>query len=303
MKHLVIILLFLIHSNTFANTLFDITYNLGYNQKPTYLPLLDSEFVTESESNIIFEYIKNKSMIEWRYSYGSCEDRAHAVSLYLRKQKIPHKKIWNFDPYYISIFNKMERLTIEDKTGLSPSISWGFHVAVLIKIKKDDAYLEGVIDPSLAEYPITTGKWLKLQGAKNSYYTFSDPQWFTFDTINGKTFNETVVIPNTFPTLLTGDFSQNTGENLKNMWVEEGLSINEIAMEIKSEVIDKTNSSQKLNLYKGLITNIEALTSAMNNENVPIEFVDYSTEFKNYQKIFKQKRLAWKNKLDNWRSN
>lgn len=301
MKKLIIILFFLIHSNTFANTHFDITYNLGYNQKPTYIPLLDSEFITESKSNTIFEYVKNKSMIEWRYSYGSCEDRAHAVSLYLSNQKIPHKKIWNFDPYYISVFNKMERPTIVDKTGLSPLISWGFHVAVLVKIKKGNVYLESVIDPSLAEYPITIDKWLELQGAKSSYYTFSDPQWFTFDTINGKTF-DAVAIPNTFPTLLTGDFSQNTGENLKKMWVEEGLSINEIAMQIKSEVIDKTNSSQKLSLYKGLITNIESLTSAMNNETVPIEFVDYSTEFKNYQKIFRQKRLAWKTKLDNWRS-
>ena len=233
-----------------------------------------------------------------------CEDRAHVMSLILKSKKVKTSKIWNFDPYYISLFNSQEQLSTFDKSGLGQKVFWGYHVAPIVKVKSEEIFELKVIDPSIANNILTIDEWLKLQDAPNSYYTFTDLEWFSFVTINGWNFNGKPV-PDGFPTLLTGDFYKNEGDNFTKQFVEEGIAVNEIAMIIKRDIIDDTTINQeKKQIYKNLLLNITDLTNALNKTlNNPFTQEADKLEFINYQKQFEITKQVWKEKLDLLRIN
>lgn len=298
--------------NVLSQTEFKISFNLGYTDgaKPLYTQIEPSQALLLSKASQLFKEIKSESEIEFDYSYGGCEDRAHAVSLLLKEKGIKHSKIWNFDPYYISLFNAQEPPHIYDRTKLNEKVEWGFHVAVILPVKDSDQVKSLVFDPAVADKLLTIKQWLEIQNSPNSYYTFTDSQWFSFYTINDRKYNN-VSIPASFPTLLTGDFIMNEKENLINMWVEEGLAVNKVGMQIINEVINKEpKDSKKILILKPVVGNVYALTcflrneckdekvSAKYNEAASEALKQYPDDARTYQENFVKIRSFWKTRLD-----
>ena len=305
MKYIILTSLILINgmNSLLAHTKFDITYHNGYGEKPTYSEIPQSNAISVSKLESIFDFILNQSNLEFDYSYGSCEDRAHAISLMLSSMGIDNKKVWNFDPYYISLFNAQQQLNAADKSKLNTSVYWGFHVAVMVLVKQEEQVKLVVIDPAIAAKPIEVKKWLNAQNAPSSYYLFTDSKWLSFITINGFKFNQQP-IPTGFPSLLTGDFYQNTGKNYEEMWVAEGLAINDIAMKMVKEIVrKKSTSDEKRTVFKNLIANIDNLTDALKNKKIPDDIQPYKKELALFQQQFILSRKNWKEKLDTMRNN
>lgn len=302
-----ILLLIALSPSAIGQTEFKITYNMRFNDgyQPTFRDFEPSESLTLDQANQVFKQIKTESGIEFRYSYGGCEDRAHAISLLLNEKGIKHRKIWNFNPYYISLFNRSQQPNINDQTGTSVNgrVGWGFHVAVLLSVKESSSVRLVVFDPAVADELLPVKKWLEAQNAPTSYYTFTDPQWFSFYTIEGQKPNDENM-PKNFPPLLTGDFIKNEGPNLNDMWVEEGLAVNQIGMRIIAEVIrNEPDSSQKRRAFTQLVTNIDSLTCFLRNDcksdnGAATTASVYVDEMNKYRGLFNEIRSSWKARLD-----
>lgn len=289
---------------TTAQTKFNIAFNAGFGSLPTYTQYADNEVLTMQQAEALFKYAKDSSGIEWRYSYAGCEKRAHAVSLLLNGKKVKHYKIWNFDPALISIFNKQQQPTVKSKVGLSPTISWGYHVAILVFVKVGTEAKPMVIDPALDNKILTQKAWLDLQNAPNSYYTYLDPQWYTFTSTDKYKYycsNVPYQFPPCMHALFTGDFFLNDGISRDSLWVEEALAVNEIAVNIIDQVINKEPAnSAKRKAFVDLVENFDNLTNAL-KASPPAEVSAYSGVFAPYQAKFIALRGAWKTKLDKFR--
>ncbi len=289
-----------------APTRFTITDTQGLAKFPTFTKYEKTEILTIEEAEEIFKFIKENTNIEFKYSYGGCEKRAHAISLFLNEKKVKHYKIWNFDPSLISIFNKSQEPTIFSKAGLSPTISWRYHVAILIFVKGEKEPQPFVIDPSIDDTNLLAEeKWLTLQNTPNSYYIHLDPQWYNFATTDKYALhcnNAPYKIPPCLK-LLTGDFFLNTDISLSDMWVEEALAVNELGIKIIQEIIDKepSNSNKKKALIE-LVENFENLTAALKG-NSPDNLSPYPGILTPYQNQFIIIRNMWKLKLDELRKN
>ncbi len=118
---------------------------------------------SDDETQVLFEDIRNLRFLEdpsvsnfqrrisWLYPEDGCFARAELVSHLIRKND-PQAQFQR-----VFIFGDLEVKTKNSTTG---SVSWWYHVAVLIR-HEDKFY---VIDPSLEVYkPIELANWVKLQ--------------------------------------------------------------------------------------------------------------------------------------------
>ncbi len=285
----------------FAQTKFAITFNQGFGQLPTFTNYNESGLLTMKQAEDAFNYVKNDVDIEWRYSYAGCEKRAHAVSLLLKGKKVKHYKIWNFDPMMISLFNKSQKPTVNSKAGLSPKVSWGYHVAILVFVKDGEKIKPMVIDPALDDKLLTQQQWLDLQNTPTSYYTYLDPKWYNYATTDKFKYScQGIASP--FPPcmdgLLTGDFFLNEDISLTGMWVEEALAVNQLAMKIITEIINKepANSDRK-KAFTELVENFVNLTNALSGTSLTDSIKIYADILKPYQSQFTTIKQSWKSKL------
>jgi hypothetical protein len=285
----------------YAQTQFTITFNQGFGSLPTFTKYSDSELLTMKQAEDAFNYAKKDVGIEWRYSYAGCEKRAHAVSILLKGKGIKHYKIWNFNPMLISLFNKSEQPTVSSKAGLSPTVNWVYHVAILVFVKDGKEVKPMVIDPALDEILLTQQEWLTLQNTPHSFFTYLDPQWYNYaSTDKFKYFCNNVAYP--FPPcmdgILTGDFFLNDGVSLTEMWVEEALAINQLAMQLINDVIIKETNSDKKKALTNLVENFTNLTNALKGTSLTEEVKPYADILTPYQTEFNKIRADWKKRLD-----
>lgn len=304
-KQLIFLLLIALQQVIIAQSKFSITYNQGFGALPTFTNYTQQDLLTLSQANQVFAYVKDSTNIEFKYSYAGCEKRAHAISLLLKAKKIKHYKIWNFDPMLISFFNKSQNPTVISKAGLSPTVSWPYHVAILIFVADQGLATPMVIDPAVSDTLLPQQKWLDLQNAPTSYYTILDPQWYNYATTDKSTYrcNDTdYPPPPCISGLLTGDYFLNEGISLTDMWVEEALAVNELAIKIINGIIKKEpNGSDKKAVFIALVENFNALTAALNGTAISNELLPYAGVLKPYQKQFTEIRNRWKTKLDTLR--
>ena len=135
-----------------------------------------------------------------------------------------------------------------------------------------------VLDPSLFDKPISYQKWLSIQNCKASYYTFLDPEYYLFYSINGSwvqdyedydqncTADSSVRLPNYLPKVMTGDFYMYSGTRVTNQWVEKGMAINEMAYQFYlNELVPIKNDPSMSDLVKeykflfGSVNNLESI--------------------------------------------
>ena len=284
-----------------AQTQFTITLNKGFGSLPTFTKYSNGELLTINEAEDEYNYVKNDSGIEWRYSYSGCEKRAHAVSLMLNAKGVKHYKIWNFNPRLISLFNKSKQLTVSSKAGLSPTVNWVYHVAILLFVENGKEIRQMVIDPALGDKLLSQQQWLALQNNPHSYYTYLDPKWFNYastDKFNYSCKNVAYPIPPCMDRIITGDFFLNDGVSLTEMWVEEALSVNQLAMQIINDVILKETNSEKKKALTNLVENFVNLSSALKGESLTEQVKPYADVLTPYQVHLTKNIAEWKIKLD-----
>jgi RHS repeat-associated protein len=100
----------------------------------------------------IFNDMADESDIAWDFSPDGCYARAHLMNECIdERYGIAADKIWAFGT-----------LTV-DSNGFYGTITWGWHVAPIITVTNPDGSTETyVIDPSIADGPVSVDEWLGI---------------------------------------------------------------------------------------------------------------------------------------------
>jgi len=213
------------------------------------------------KANAILDSILD-SEIEFNYIQGGCQHRAHIMSIILNRLSIEHFKVWLFAPKNL-YKEDLRSLVIKDKNDLADNskINWGYHVAPAILVKEGEETTTYILDPSINRKAIKLSDWFAaIEYKEGSKYTFLKPQFWSFLTENyGKT--------------ITGEFYKYTidnrycGDNYRNLSLEKGLAINDMAIYIYNKYIIKLKDSsdidkkQKYSELKKVFGNVDVLTS------------------------------------------
>ena len=207
-------------------------YNLLLGAKPPTPELTPISFA-EREELLDLVIAEN---IEYRYINGSCEDRAHYISLLLKKHQVTAGKIWNFAPARYSLSSD-ELFNMTDPLGISENTTWGYHVAPFLTAYNQEGEVETlVIDQSLsANTLLTIDEWLALMNCPRSIYLLTDADSYLFFSLNNYLMPDESAPagewPAFLPSIITGNFwNLAPGDD----YVQKGLSINDLAIEIFS---------------------------------------------------------------------
>ncbi|MEQ8584332.1 MAG: protein-glutamine glutaminase family protein [Marinoscillum sp.] len=207
-------------------------YNLLLGAKPPTPELIPISFA-EREELLDLVIAEN---IEYRYINGSCEDRAHYISLLLKKHQVTAGKIWNFAPARYSLSSD-ELFNMTDPLGISENTTWGYHVAPFLTAYNQEGEVETlVIDQSLsANTLLTIDEWLALMNCPRSIYLLTDADSYLFFSLNNYLMPDESAPagewPAFLPSIITGNFwNLAPGDD----YVQKGLSINDLAIEIFS---------------------------------------------------------------------
>ncbi|WP_276366242.1 protein-glutamine glutaminase family protein [Chryseolinea sp. H1M3-3] len=292
-----LVILITLTSNS-QSKVFSITwsYGLAGGSKPSVTALNEGDAVSMNVANDLMKYFIENSKLDFKCIYNGCQNRAMVMSLMLQQKGIKHYKVWNFDPFKISIFNSQDALDVDDILGLkSNKILWDFHVAIAILAKNEETSKIDtlIIDPAFSSKPLKTKEWLSLQNSPNSYYTFLDPIWYNFVTLApGISFTCSGVatnlnVPMCFPYLLTGDFYEYNSYNQK--LIAEELATNDQITRATFEIINKLdekdprkkNISSVVSDYNSFKTMLQSETQ-INGDNPFYSYLsDYRMGYKN----------------------
>jgi hypothetical protein len=131
----------------------------------------------------IFKTVK-KTNIPFNYPVDCCYTRADAMARLLKKQGITTRKIWLFaknwgtpgaTPDLAPQVNGAPVMFPNPVTGVMQPVRWVYHVAPIIEVPGPGGSKQiYVIDPSIANGPITPEQWRAIQGnPPGSYFEYS----------------------------------------------------------------------------------------------------------------------------------
>ncbi len=112
----------------------------------------------------VFKAVAARTDIAFRYVPDGCYARAHLMGLQMQALGLKPGKAWSFadDAFFRKI---KDAPPLVARSGNHPKgfVVWGYHVAPALKVRKQDgSVLVAVIDPSLAEKPVSLSAWQKL---------------------------------------------------------------------------------------------------------------------------------------------
>jgi len=117
--------------------------------------------LTEQEAKLWFDDFKSRKEIPWDYPNDCCYNRAHVMARELQAVGVDVHKVWNYAPSP-SIASSLRVSTPHDPKGY---VEWGYHVAPTVPVMDTKGNVgRMVIDPSIANAPITADQWKALQG-------------------------------------------------------------------------------------------------------------------------------------------
>ena len=190
MKHYYIIFTITLGSivSSFSQEYFDLTEEYPCENCPNYLTDFNLQTTyTSNEIKAIFDLIRDTE-IEFDYTQGGCQHRAHIMSIIMSKMEISHFKVWLFAPTNL-YENDSRKLSLSDKNNLSKNstINWGYHVAPAVLVEDNGVKDTLVLDPSLNnKEALKLANWLNVYNFnKGSKYTFLEKQWWSFITNGG----------------------------------------------------------------------------------------------------------------------
>jgi hypothetical protein len=182
--------------------------------------------------------------IEYRYIIGSCEDRAHFVTMMARKYNLPVSKIWAIAPARVSLLSR-QLIRMKDPLNLVPEVTWGHHVAPVILMANGASEPEAmVIDQSISPAaPIKLRDWMAALATPRATYLVTGSNDYLFNSVNGLTVYDngsdspspaSVTLPTWLPNILTGDFQKYSPQtqNFVDGTIAAGMALNDLALAI-----------------------------------------------------------------------
>lgn len=297
-RKIILILTLLIANKNFGQTYFNIEEN---HLKNCCLPVPNKlEPVEYDKAKAVFNYLIDSIKFEYRYGYGSCEDRAHFISKVLSKKGINNNKIWCFAPVRYTLISKKE-LNIKDPLAINDKINWTYHVAPMIVVNNNAKIDTLVVDPSLEnKLPIPFKQWLKMLNCPEAIYTFTENNMYLFNSLDGFTAwrnrtsndNENFTLPTWFPNIISGDFNPYDD---KSQLIPKGMATNEIAVLIYNNE-KNTLSKDELKIILGNINNITAFLDEIEvNDVINQAFkIKYKKYIDKYKDKYKTRVAFWK---------
>jgi len=109
-----------------------------------------------------------------------CYSRAHSMCRMMESKGIESEKMWYFNKNWGTGSSSTDLhphkadgspVSFPDTTGNDMPVQWVYHVAPLVKVTKADGTTQDmVMDPSLADHPLTKDEWKKIQGSPAGAY-------------------------------------------------------------------------------------------------------------------------------------
>jgi len=247
-----------------------------------------------------FDYITNKSDIQFDFPQGGCQQRAHIMSVILSKMfSIEHCKVWLFSPAALNLFDN-RTLSISDPNGLTDnnSIEWNFHVVPVIRTGTELM----VTDPSLQKLQaVTLNEWfLNINNSNISKYTFVLPDKYFFNCS---------YIDNSLTNVFDGSFFDFDELVKDDLTMEKGLALNDMSMALYHKYIQplqkhcNASDVQKLEDLKAIFGNATAVdllfsqNRSGNTMNTMHRYVitNYGDIIKEAKSLFDERLLYWTN--------
>ena len=247
-----------------------------------------------------FDYITNKSYIQFDFPQGGCQQRAHIMSVILSKMfSIEHCKVWLFSPAALNLFDN-RTLSISDPNGLTEnnSIEWNFHVVPVIRTGTELM----VTDPSLQKLQaVTLNEWfLNINNSNISKYTFVLPDKYFFNCS---------YIDNSLTNVFDGSFFDFDELVRDDLTMEKGLALNDMSMALYHKYIQplqkhcNASDVQKLEDLKAIFGNATAVdllfsqNRSGNTMNTMHRYVitNYGDIIKEAKSLFDERLLYWTN--------
>ena len=269
-----------------------------FNADVKQLPAYDSTTIQQA-----FENISHQSQIEFNYPQGGCQQRAHIMSVMLTKKfDIQHGKVWLFAPVAMHVHDN-RTLVIPDKNQLTPNnvVEWNYHVAPVVQVRDGNTINTVVIDPSInINTPLLLTDWFAAIGNSDaSEYTFTLPFAYFFNSCLNSNGDLTP--------LFDGSFFAYEDETRRNLILEKGLALNDMAMQIYYHDLQplmqaaNEHNQQKIQDLKDIFGNATALdylfaqnlSAATFNTTQRYVFTHYSTIINEARRIFYERLAYW----------
>lgn len=282
-------------------------------EPPSYTPATLT-VLSQTEAYEAFERL-TESRIQFNYTQGNCHDRAHMMSLLLAQRHIICAKIWAFAPGNYCLINR-SLFTIKDKNGMSPDgiITWGYHVAPVVKVQQKKGVRLCVIDPSLFPGgPVPYRKWLDIFNSNSGMYLFLNHNYYLFNTLDGNTVyapgtndpetalpSQKLEMPTWFPKLVTGDFYDYDGDAAADNMMPRGLAANETAYRFYKEQIailpaSEADTRYELNAIAGVADDFQLFL-----QNGQFGNTYYQMLQEKYSHLINQYRVCYENEIEYW---
>ena len=128
--------------------------------------------LTEQEATQWFDDFKSRKEIPWNYPNDCCYNRAHVMAKELQAVGVDVGKVWNYAPPPTNR-NPLRVSTPNDPSGF---VEWAYHVAPTVPVMDSELKVSRmVLDPSIANGPITPHQWKALQGQPLSELVHTGP--------------------------------------------------------------------------------------------------------------------------------
>ncbi len=122
--------------------------------------------VSEEYAQELFQEMAKRKDIPFKYPEDGCYARAHKMSILLDKKGVIVAKVF--------VEGDLKVITSNSPKGF---VEWWYHVAPIIKVKKDNKEKIYVIDPSLFDHAVPLEQWVKIQTSEDG--TRKDDLYFT----------------------------------------------------------------------------------------------------------------------------
>ncbi len=121
--------------------------------------------VTLQQARQIFRDMANESDIAFNYPLDGCYARAHIMSRRIaQRYGVTPSKAWAFGDLRVSTATPYGQ------------VEWGYHVAPAIPVSQPDGSTQMmVIDPSIADGPVTAQRWAEIMNATGANTQISGP--------------------------------------------------------------------------------------------------------------------------------
>lgn len=116
--------------------------------------VVDVSVISPEKAQLLFDEMRSNKDIPFDFPLDGCFARATAMSRMAEEQKIEMGKVYA---------EGVLRVKSGDKRF--PEIMWGYHVAPVVYVQKDDKPELMVFDPSLFDKPVSVNEWTDIMKA------------------------------------------------------------------------------------------------------------------------------------------